>query len=166
MHESPASHDADRPERPERPDRPHRPVIPIHPASATEAAGTDCAGAESFALRVIGASMAPEFVDGDIVVIEPGGEAWDGAYVLVARPDAGWELRLLRRRPTALGNTAGWLAELLDGSQPPIELPGPQAVAGVVIQRARRGHGRRGNGNGNGNGNGHGHGRSVHWYLR
>lgn len=121
--------------------RPLRPVIPIHPAAATEA-DADCLAAEAFALRVIGASMAPEFVDGDIVVIEPGGLARDGAYVLVPLPDGSWELRLLRHRPAAPGVAAGWVAELLDGSRPALELPGPQAVAGVVIQRARRGRGR------------------------
>lgn len=145
MHQPPTSSDA---EWPQRPDRPKRPVIPIHPAQPAEKAATDCSGAEPFALRVIGASMAPEFVDGDVVVIEPGGQSQDGAYVLVQLSNSSWELRLLRHRPAAPGAAPRWFAELLDGSRPPLELPGPQAVAGVVIQRARRGRS-----------------RSTRWYL-
>lgn len=121
-----------------RAEGPPRPIIPIHPAPADET-DADCSAAEAFALRVIGASMAPEFVDGDVVIIEPGGRARDGTYVLVQPADGSWELRRLRRRPGTSGEAPGWFAELLDGSQPPVELPGPQAVAGVVIQRARRG---------------------------
>jgi hypothetical protein len=122
--------------------RPLRPVIPIHPARPAEAAPGDCSGAEPIALRVIGRSMAPEFIEGDIVVIEPGGEASDGAYVLLQGPDGGWELRQLRHRPAAPGVAPGWQALLLDGSQPPLALAGPQSVAGVVIQRSRRNRGR------------------------
>jgi Peptidase S24-like len=35
----------------------------------------DCAGGESFALRVLGHSMAPEFNEGEIIIIEPEGLA-------------------------------------------------------------------------------------------
>ena len=34
---------------------------------------SDCAGAEVFALQVLGQSMAPEFEEGEIIVIEPEG---------------------------------------------------------------------------------------------
>jgi phage repressor protein C with HTH and peptisase S24 domain len=32
-----------------------------------------CSGGEVFALRVLGNSMAPEFLDGEIVIVEPDG---------------------------------------------------------------------------------------------
>ena len=38
---------------------------------ATEAAVPDCGGGESFALMVLGHSMAPEFLEGEIIIIEP-----------------------------------------------------------------------------------------------
>jgi phage repressor protein C with HTH and peptisase S24 domain len=41
-----------------------------------------CAGAEPFALRVLGDSMYPEFRQGEIIVIEPGACCDDGAYVV------------------------------------------------------------------------------------
>ena len=52
---------------------PARRTFPIQPERAGGEAfeGGDCSAAESFALRVIGTSMAPEFLEGDIVIIEP-----------------------------------------------------------------------------------------------
>ena len=41
-----------------------------------------CAASEPFALRVLGDSMAPEFPDGSIIVIEPGGAFENGSYVI------------------------------------------------------------------------------------
>ncbi|WP_413880547.1 S24 family peptidase [Candidatus Aalborgicola defluviihabitans] len=66
----------------------------------------DCAGGESFALMVMGHSMAPEFLEGEIIIIEPEGLAKDGAYVLawhneewtfrqLVRTDTGWVLHPL-----------------------------------------------------------------------
>lgn len=131
--------------RPEPPAAARRhPVIPIRatdppaadPASAT--AGGDCSGSEPFALRVLGDAMAPEFAHGDIVIIEPDGALRDGSFVLLQLPDEGWALRQLHRAP---GDAAGrgWLASVLDGSSAPYPLGDLQAVAGVVIQRARPG---------------------------
>lgn len=92
-----------------------------------------CEGAESFALRVLGDSMAPEFTHGDIVVIEPDGRLGDGRFVL-AWADGEWTLRQLRGAPGA------WRLEALDPRWPPQLLPDLAAVRGVVIQRARPGH--------------------------
>lgn len=123
-----------------QPRAPARRVIPIRPAaSAAQEDALDCGGAEVFALRVLGTSMAPEFDDGDIVVIEPQGRVHDGAYVLVQLPREGWVLRRLRAAPTAGPGDASWWVEVLDGSTAPVALAGPAAVAGVVIQRARPG---------------------------
>ncbi len=43
---------------------------------------SQCGASEPFALRVIGDDMAPEFCDGHIVVIDPGGLVVDGCYVI------------------------------------------------------------------------------------
>ncbi len=46
-----------------------------------------CSGAESFALRVLGDDMAPEFNEGEIIIIEPDGALKDGSYVVLPLPD-------------------------------------------------------------------------------
>jgi SOS-response transcriptional repressor LexA len=104
-----------------------RRVIPIAPA-----ADDDCSGAEPFALRVIGDSMAPEFADGDVVVVEPDGHAADGSFV-IAQVGGEWMLRMLRVADGRLS------LRTLDPADPPIELPGPAAIRGVVIQKSKPG---------------------------
>ena len=99
--------------------------------AATQPEGA-CAGAESFALRVLGESMAPEFRHGDIVVIEPGGRVGEGSFVL-AWADDEWTLRQLR------GAEGAWRLAALDPALPEQPLASLEAVRGVVIQRARPG---------------------------
>ena len=42
-----------------------------------------CGALEPYALRVLGDSMEPEFADGCVVIVDPGGVPRDGAYVIV-----------------------------------------------------------------------------------
>lgn len=91
--------------------------------------GSDCSGGESFALRVIGHSMAPEFNDGDIVIVEPDGLARDGSFVL-ALHDGEWIFRQLR------GDGTRWWLHALDPAWPDLPIPGLEAVRGVIIQKA------------------------------
>jgi SOS-response transcriptional repressor LexA len=88
-----------------------------------------CSAAEPFALRVIGDEMLPEFADGHIVVVDPGGRVSSGCYV-VAR-HAGDVL--LRRLDIDRGGYR--LVALKDGVVE-IELEGLEAIVGVVSQRA------------------------------
>lgn len=105
---------------------------------APDAAGGACEGAESFALRVIGHSMAPEFAEGEIIIVEPGGLLRDGSYVL-ARHGGGFILRQLCRRGD------GWALHALDPAFADIALDeGLAAVRGVVIQKAVPGRRRAG----------------------
>lgn len=76
-------------------------IVPIIPADAAGNSGTDagsgagaCDDAEAFALMVLGDSMAPEFNDGEVIVIEPAGLAGDGSYVLAQVNDE-WIFRQL-----------------------------------------------------------------------
>jgi SOS-response transcriptional repressor LexA len=92
----------------------------------------DCSGGESFALRVIGDEMAPEFLDGEIIVVEPDGALKDGSFVL-ARHEDSWTLRQLRRQGT------GWVLHALNPARSDLHdlpLPDLAAVHGVVIQKA------------------------------
>lgn len=91
-----------------------------------------CGGGEPFALMVLGDAMAPEFRDGDIVIVEPEGLARDGSFVLA---DVNGELifRMLRSRP------AGWSLHALQDGLPAIELGSLDSVRGVIIQKSRPG---------------------------
>ena len=58
----------------------NRVVADAQPAPPGDAAAGSCTGAESFALMVLGHSMAPEFNEGEIIIIEPEGLArWRGS---------------------------------------------------------------------------------------
>ena len=101
-------------------------------ANGGEPAG-GCSSGESFALMVLGDSMLPEFVEGDIIVIEPDGLAADGSFVL-AYCDDEWIFRQLAR-----DGPARWRLRALDPRYPDIPLPDLSAVRGVVIQKSRPG---------------------------
>jgi len=107
-----------------------RKVIPIAPAPV--AAAEDCSGAEPFVLMVLGDSMAPEFVEGDIIVVEPDGIAGDGSFV-VAQVRGEWTLRQLAR------GDDGWQLRALNRGYPAAAIADLSAVRGVVIQKSRPG---------------------------
>jgi SOS-response transcriptional repressor LexA len=107
-----------------------RRIVPIVPAAS--AVDGDCAGAEPFALMVLGDSMAPEFADGDVIVVEPEGLAADGAYV-VAEVHDGWTLRQLVRADD------GWQLRALDAAYPATAIADLATIRGIVIQKSRPG---------------------------
>jgi len=94
------------------------------------ASGSDCGGGESFALRVIGYSMAPEFNDGEIVIIEPEGALRDGCFVL-AQVEGEWIFRQL-----CSDEGGRWRLHALDPAWPDLPLANLSAVRGVIIQKA------------------------------
>lgn len=102
------------------------------PSAGGHASDSACSGAEVFALRVLGRDMQPEFNDGDIVIIEPGGALKAGSFVL-ARDDGGWTLRQLRQQGQV------WSLHALNpapGEPPATPLADLSSVEGVVIQKA------------------------------
>jgi len=105
------------------------PAVGSAPADAADGA---CSGAESFALRVLGDEMAPEFNAGEIIIVEPDGAIKDGSFVL-AQLAGEWIFRQLRRRGD------GWTLNALNPARPDLaDLPLPDlaAVRGVIIQKA------------------------------
>ena len=54
-----------------------------------------CASSEPFALRVIGDDMSPEFEDGHIIIVDPGGQLKTGCFV-VAKAEGDVILRELK----------------------------------------------------------------------
>lgn len=108
-------------------------MTPPRPAPAIDpAADGGCSGGESFALRVIGDDMAPEFNDGEIIIVEPDGLLKDGSFVLARHGDE-WLLRQLLREGEA------WCLRVLDAARADaasIALSDLSSVHGVVIQKA------------------------------
>jgi len=89
----------------------------------------DCAGGESFALMVLGHSMVPEFLEGEIIIIEPEGLAKDGSYVL-AWHDNQWTFRQLCQ------SDSGWVLHPLNPAFADAAIPNLDCVRGVIIQKA------------------------------
>jgi len=87
---------------------------------------------EPFALLVVGESMAPEFEDGDVIIVEPGAPAKDGSFVL-AKPDGQWLFGQLRR------HAEGWRLCPLNDCFPSVQLADLTLIRGVVIQKSRPG---------------------------
>ncbi len=108
-----------------------RRVIPIRPEAA-DAELDACSAAEPFALMVLGDSMEPEFVEGEVILIEPEGLATDGSYVL-AQLGGEWIFRQLAKQGE------GWRLQALNPAYPPADIPDLGAVKGVVIQKSRPG---------------------------
>ena len=91
--------------------------------------GAGCSRGESFALRVLGQSMAPEFNEGDIVIVEPDGALRAGCFVL-AQLRGEWTLRQL------LGDAGRWRLHALQPGWADEPLHDLAAVRGVIIQKA------------------------------
>ncbi|MGE5466787.1 MAG: S24 family peptidase [Ignavibacteria bacterium] len=102
------------------------------PIAAAAPAASACDDAEAFALMVLGDSMAPEFVEGEVVVVEPSGEAKDGSFVL-AHAQGDWIFRQLRR------DGGAWRLVPLNPAYPEIAIEGLAAVRGVIIQKSKPG---------------------------
>jgi DNA polymerase V len=106
-------------------------VNPVDDDAAPDA-DSGCSGGESFALRVLGDDMAPEFLDGEIIIVEPDGALHDGSFVLARQAD-GWIFRQLCRRDDA------WALRALNpacADHAGVALSSLAAVHGVVIQKA------------------------------
>ena len=92
-----------------------------------------CAGGEPYALMVLGDSMQPEFLEGEIIVVEPEGLAKDGSYV-VAWVNDEYIFRQLVHHPE------GWMLKPLNPLYDNIPIDGPEAVVkGVVIMKKKPG---------------------------
>ncbi len=108
-----------------------RRTIQILPQAA-DAELDACSSAEPFALMVLGDSMAPEFLEGEVILIEPEGLATDGSFVL-AQLNGEWIFRQLARQGT------GWRLQALNPAYPAADIPDLGAVKGVIIQKSKPG---------------------------
>ncbi len=101
-----------------------------------EAFSSPCEGKEPYVLMVLGDSMAPEFLEGDVVVIEPGHPVKDGCYV-VAQRQGEYTFRKLR----VVGER--FYLEAENHAYPAEQLDSLDQVKGVITQRKRPGGGRK-----------------------
>ncbi len=102
----------------------------IIPIVAEEA--SSCASSEPYALMVLGDSMEPEFVEGEVIVIEPDGLVKDGSFVIA------WHKEEYIFRQVLIQD-GKWYLKPLNAAYPTEEFPGPSAVKGVVIQKKKPG---------------------------
>ncbi len=108
-----------------------RRIIPIQ-AQGVDAELDACSSAEPFALMVLGDSMEPEFLEGEVILIEPEGLATDGSFVL-AQLAGEWIFRQLVRQGS------GWRLQALNPAYPAADIAGLDVVKGVIIQKSRPG---------------------------
>ena len=91
---------------------------------------SNCSASEPFALRVIGDDMAPEFVDGNIIIIDPGGKLASGCYVVARYQDE----MIFRQLFIEQGV---YSLRALDTRLAEISLPnGVEDIVGVISQRS------------------------------
>ena len=90
-----------------------------------------CSESEPYALRVLGDSMQPEFNEGVIIIIDPAGAMRDGSYVTAMHNDE------LVFRQLRIHDDKYFLQPLND-LYDTVEIPGLDAVTGVISQQAGR----------------------------
>ena len=90
----------------------------------------NCSASEPFALRVIGNDMAPEFCDGHIIIVDPGGRVASGSFVIAKYHD-----EMIFRQLAIEGDN--WLLRALDENVAEITLSNGSAdIVGVISQRS------------------------------
>jgi len=91
---------------------------------------SNCSTSEPFALRVVGDDMKPEFLDGQVIIVDPGGKISPGCYV-VARHEGGMIFRQL------VIDQDRYRLHALDTNLPEIALAnGLEDIVGVISQRS------------------------------
>ena len=117
-----------------------RPInIPVVSATAHENAqenpmpGSSCSGKDMVALMVLGDSMAPEFIEGEILVIEPDAPAMDGSFVI------GWANEEFVFRQLKRDDRGGWRLHALNPAYTDVAISGLDAIRGVVTHKKKPG---------------------------
>ncbi len=93
--------------------------------------GSGCSAREPFALRVLGDSMLPEFVEGAVIIIDPEGVVSDGCYVM-AEVRGEYTFRQLR-----IMDNKHYL-QPLNNLYDTVEIGEKDVIHGVITQQAGR----------------------------
>ena len=109
--------------------------IPVVTATTQGNATTDnsCSGNELVALMVLGDSMVPEFIEGEILVIEMGAPAMDGSFV-ISQANEEFIFRQLKR-----DEQGGWQLHALNPAYPDVAISGLDTIKGVVTHKKKPG---------------------------
>jgi len=83
---------------------------------------------EPYALRVIGDDMRPEFEDGSVIIVDPGGTLQNGCFIVIEHQGE------LTFRKYVEHQQKQYLVPVND-LYPTVELTEPYEVKGVVIQK-------------------------------
>lgn len=104
------------------------PLDQLKQGELAEPQGAGCEEKEPYALMVMGDSMAPEFNDGDVIVIEPGANYHDGSYVIAWHNEEYIfrQLKVSGDRYYLMPLNPNYVSEQLDGLE---------AIKGVVTQK-------------------------------
>lgn len=106
--------------------------IPVVSASSPqdEPAGSNCDDKSTVALMVLGDSMEPEFVEGEILVIQMGAQPEEGMYVIAEVAKEDFIFRQLQH-----DEKGGWLLHALNPAYPDTAIAGLEIVRGVVTHK-------------------------------
>ncbi|HAF44077.1 MAG TPA: phage repressor protein [Gallionellaceae bacterium] len=105
------------------------PVVSATPPQDTME-DSNCSGNELVALMVLGDSMEPEFIEGEILVIEMGRPATDGAFVIAEVAKEDFIFRQLRG-----DEKGGWRLIALNPAYPDTAIKGLEILKGVVTHK-------------------------------
>jgi DNA polymerase V len=108
----------------------HIPVVP-DTSQENEMPASNCDGKEIVALMVLGDSMEPEFIEGEIIVIEMGAPAVDGSFVI----------GMLNEEPVfrqlKCDEQGGWRLHALNPAYPDASISGLDEIKGVVTHKRK-----------------------------
>ena len=90
---------------------------------------SQCAESEPFALRVIGDDMAPEFLHGHVIIVDPAATLKSGCFVVAKIADE----YLFRRLQLDSGKR---VLQVLQADIADIELSDADSIVGVITQRS------------------------------
>ena len=110
--------------------------IPVVAAPTTQENAvndSNCSGNELVALMVLGDSMEPEFIEGEILVIEMGAPATDGSFV-ISEVNEEFTFRQLKR-----DDHGGWRLQALNPAYPDVTISGLDKIKGVITHKKKPG---------------------------
>ncbi|MFA5627920.1 MAG: S24 family peptidase [Thiohalomonadaceae bacterium] len=95
-----------------------------------------CEGSEPYALMVLGDSMSPEFIEGDVIIIYPNNVITSGSYVIAQHNDDYTFRQFIEQ-------DGRYYLKALNEAYPLEEVPGVEVVKGVIVQKKGKGGGRK-----------------------
>lgn len=104
------------------------PVVSI--ASQSQTAGSNCDGKETVVLRVLGDSMEPGFIEGEILIIQTGVPAPVDAFVIAEVAPQDFVFRQLKQ-----DERGGWRLVALNPAYPDVPLASLDSIRGVVTHK-------------------------------